>query len=261
MTEISGLNQNRYPAHRARTAVPAPGPAPERPTEVVVTPVQPDEGGPPGVLPRAAAVARSTAGRTRTACSPLVLLLRGLRRELRWARLWWSHSGGGQRKAALGGLTATVGGLLFVPYGSLALAGVFLGVTAVYGRGTGPPETLAQLGKLQSIYNGLVPYFHDAHDPAQLFEPGAEFRRALDAWCFDEAGRLIKLELHYSPYFRDGEAEMRAKVENAIERRTGGANDFMYEWNEEHNRLAVAILPHLGGRMATVPGPRPGAPG
>ena len=67
--------------------------------------------------------------------------------------------------------------------------------------------------------------------------------------------RLTALTLDYSEYVKDGESECRAKVERAIEGKVGRGNEFLYDWDEEGNHLAVRILPPLPGGLAAQPWP------
>lgn len=192
-------------------------------------------------------VASSTAARGRDVLYPIILIVRGLRRGFRFAFAWWRRTGKDRRNMVLFAAALIVVVIAMLPRGPWILAGALMASAALAGRAPRvAKETPQQLAKLQAVYNGLVPYLMDEYDPDQIFTPGGEFSKAFDAWCFDEFGQLIKLDLHYSPYFRDGEPEARAKVEHAIERKAGLNNDYMYEWDEEGNKLAVAIIPGGG---------------
>ena len=85
----------------------------------------------------------------------------------------------------------------------------------------------------------------DTHDPDERFKPGGGYRAGFTEWEFDEADRLVALKIQYSPFFKDGEADSRAKVERALEGKIGQSNEYLYDWDEEGNKLAVRILPPL----------------
>jgi hypothetical protein len=61
--------------------------------------------------------------------------------------------------------------------------------------------------------------------------------------------------MDYSEYFRDGEADSRAKVERALEGKIGHANEYLYAWDEEGNHLDVRILPPLPEGIGAQPWP------
>ncbi|MFD0630831.1 hypothetical protein ACFQ9X_03375 [Catenulispora yoronensis] len=90
-----------------------------------------------------------------------------------------------------------------------------------------------------------MPYLMDTHDPDERFKPGGGYRSGFTEWEFDEADRLVALKIEYSPFFKDGEADARAKVERALEGKIGQANEYLYDWDEEGNKLSVRILPPL----------------
>jgi hypothetical protein len=239
-----------------------------RPTQITVTPVIQEEAGRigfrslrgfPGRSFSVRGFAGTTASRGRDVLHPVILISRGLRRFLVWFLAWWKRSDRERRRTVLVAAGLIVTAVVMLPRGPWILAGVIMASAALAGRAPRtPPDTAQQRSKLQVIYNGLVPYFTDPHDPDRLFQPGEEFTKAFDRWHFDDRGRLLKLDLHYSPYFMDGEPEARAKIEQAIERKTGVGGDYLYEWDEEGNRLSVAVLPRPDGQRA--PAGRPEAP-
>ena len=100
-----------------------------------------------------------------------------------------------------------------------------------------------------------MPYLQNGDDPDQHFKPGGGYRDAFTAWEFDEQDRLIRLRMDYSEYFKDGEAESRAKVERALEGKIGHANEYLYAWDEEGNHLDVRILPPLPDGIGAQPWP------
>ncbi|HET9168535.1 MAG TPA: FtsK/SpoIIIE domain-containing protein [Actinospica sp.] len=190
---------------------------------------------------------------------PVVLVLRGLRRAVAGGKAWWSAGARKKRQFQVAALAAVLVTIGLAPYGPAALILGALGLAAWLGRDTTPkeadPEPSAHTGRLQAVYDGLVPYLHDEHDPDQHFKPGGGYRDAFTSWEFDEHDRLTGFTLDYSQYVRDGEAECRAKVERAIEGKVGRGNEFLYDWDEEGNHLRVRVLPPLPGGLAAQPWP------
>lgn len=185
---------------------------------------------------------------------PVVVLMRGSRRMAGDARTYWTEAGGHEKHKEWRDLVVFVFAVCavaagFQPYGVLLLIAVWAGAATYLGRDRPDPgkdpETDAHIARLQSAYNGLVPYLMDTHDPDERFQPGGGYRAGFTEWEFDEADRLVSLKLQYSPFFKDGEADARAKVERALEGKIGQANEYLYDWDEEGNKLAVRILPPL----------------
>jgi hypothetical protein len=180
---------------------------------------------------------------------PLMIVGRGARRGARRARTWWGATPKARRRVTAGGVVIFLIAFGMLRYGPYLLIAGLLILLAWLGRDTtkktADPEGVARVGRLQAIYNGLVPYLMDEHDPDQIFTPGGSFRSAFTGWEFDSDDQLAQLSLRYSPYFRDGEAESRRRVERALEGKIGLANEYLYDWNEEGNRLVVSVLPPL----------------
>lgn len=183
---------------------------------------------------------------------PVVVLLRGSRQMSKDVKTWWAGCEGKQKEvrdvvAFLFLVCAVAVGLQ--QYGALLLIGLWAGTASWLGKDrpdpNADPETEARRNRLQSAYNGLVPYLMDTHDPDERFKPGSGYRTGFTEWEFDDADRLVALKLQYSPFFKDGEADSRAKVERALEGKIGQSNEFLYDWDEEGNKLAVRILPPL----------------
>lgn len=187
--------------------------------------------------------------------SPLLHLGRGLRREGAWARTWWKEAPSDKRKAAAVGVAVSAVLLYFLPFGPfLAVAAVMAGA-AWMGRDRTPPPPPGPPpgdGRLQAVYNGLVPHLADDHDPAGLFVPGGEYAKAFEHHEFD-GDRLTRLELRYSPYFTDDDPDARARIERVIEAKAGRAREYLYDWDTENNRLTVAALPPLPGPVPAQP--------
>lgn len=227
----------------------------------------------PALSRRIAAATRSRLAATRTSLSqgrghvgrvrhhardmfaPLLHLGRGLHREVAWARAWWAEAPSDKRKAAAVGAALSLVLLYFLPFGPfLAVGGVMAGA-AWMGRDRTPPPPPGPSpgeGRLQAVYNGLVPHLADEHDPAGLFAPGGDYAKAFEHHEFD-GDRLTRLELRYSPYFTDDDPDARARVERVIEAKAGRAREYLYDWDTENNRLVVAALPPLPGPIPAQP--------
>src|SRR5260221_3210499 len=185
---------------------------------------------------------------------PLIVLVRGSGQMAKDTRTWWTEAGGMEKHKEVRDIVAfvflvCVGFTGYQPYGILLLIAVWAAAATYLGRDRpdpgADPETDAHKARLQSAYNGLVPYLMDAHDPDERFKPGGGYRSGFTEWEFDEADRLVALRLQYSPFFKDGESDSRAKVERALEGKIGQSNEYLYDWDEEGNKLAVRILPPL----------------
>lgn len=192
-------------------------------------------------------------------CYPLIMIGRGTRIGCGRAFAWWKATPKEKRT-----LEAVVALACLIGVGMLALGPVLL--LAGYGAGAAwlgrdtarrraDPEGPARVARLQAVYNGLVPYLHCADDPDQHFKPAGGYRDAFTEWEFDQSGALVRLKLDYSEYFRDGEADSRAKVERALEGKIGQANEYLYAWDEQANRLEVRILPPLPAGIGSQPWP------
>ncbi|MCF2532238.1 hypothetical protein [Yinghuangia soli] len=184
--------------------------------------------------------------------APLIHLGRGLRREVAWARAWWKDAPADKRKAAAVGAALTVVLLYFLPFGPLLALGGIMAGAAWMGRDRTPPPPPGPPpgdGRLQAVYNGLVPHLADDHDPAALFTPGGDYKKAFEHHEFD-GDRLTRLELRYSPYFTDDDPDARARIERVVEAKAGRSREYLYEWDTENNKLTVAAL-------APLPGPVP----
>lgn len=181
--------------------------------------------------------------------SPLLHLGRGLRREVAWARTWWKEAPADKRKAAAVGAAVSAVLLYFLPFGPLLALAALMAGAAWMGRDRTPPAPPGPPpgdGRLQAVYNGLVPHLADDHDPDALFAPGGVYAKAFEHHEFD-GDRLTRLELRYSPYFTDDDPDARARIERVIEAKAGRSREYLYEWDTENNRLTVAALPPLPG--------------
>ena len=192
-------------------------------------------------------------------CYPLIVLARGSRRGLGLLRAWWGGSSKEKRRLEVVVVVSCLIGVAVLRYGPVLLVLAFLASAGWLGRDTSrkgaDPESKQHISRLQAVYNGLVPYLQDDDDPDKHFKPGGSYRDAFNAWEFDDQDRLVRLAFDYSEYFRDGEADSRAKVERALEGKIGHVNEYLYAWDEEANRLEVRILPPLASDVAVQPWP------
>ena len=182
-------------------------------------------------------------------CYPLIVLGRGARRGLAQTAEHWKGTGKEKRRIeALIALVCIVA-VALIHYGPLLLILGAVGACAWLGRDTSrkgaDPEPPAHISKLQTVYNGLVPYLQNGDDPDQHFKPGGGYRDAFTGWEFDDRDRLVHLRMDYSEYFKDGQPDCRAQVERAIEGKIGQSNEYLYDWDEQGNHLDVRILPPL----------------
>ncbi len=206
-------------------------------------------------LTRLTQFVRDLWARLKEICYPVVMVARGTRRGAGRLRTWYTGGSKDRRRIqAILGLTL-LSGLAVAPFGPVLLALAYFGGAGWLGRDTSrqgaDPESAEHIARLQAVYNGLVPYLHDEHDPDQHFKPGGGYRDAFTDWDFDESDRLAAFKIDYSQYVRDGEAEYRAKVERAIEGKVGRTNEFLYDWDEEGNHLHVRVLhPLISGLSA-----------
>jgi len=192
-------------------------------------------------------------------CYPLIVLGRGTRRGAVQLGGWWKAAPKDKRRLQSVIVLVCLIGVGLLGYGPLLLILGYLAGAAWLGRDTSrkgaDPESPAHVGRLQSVYNGLVPYLQNGDDPDQHFTPGGGYRDAFTGWEFDEQDRLVRLRFDYSQYFKDGESDSRARVERALEGKIGHSNEYLYAWDEEGNHLEVRILPPLPDGIGAQPWP------
>jgi hypothetical protein len=192
-------------------------------------------------------------------CYPLIVLGRGTRRGVMILVGWWKAAPKEKRRLQSVIVLVCLVGVGLLSYGPLLLILAYLATAAWLGRDTSrkgaDPESRAHIARLQSVYNGLVPYLQNGDDPDQHFTPGGGYRDAFTGWEFDEQDRLVRLRFDYSQYFTDGEADSRARVERALEGKIGHSNEYLYSWDEEGNHLEVRILPPLPDGIGAQPWP------
>lgn len=150
-----------------------------------------------------------------------------------------------------------------VPYGPLLAAITLMAAAAWYGRDRTPPAPTgpdeAQVTRLQSLYEALVPYFSVPEDPAPLYAHGGDWDKAFPAHEFDDDGRVSRLLVRYPAYFTDGEAVARARIEQLLQAKSGRGREYHFAWEQEGNELTVTVLPPLptdicAQRFVTAPG-------
>ncbi|MEO3764773.1 hypothetical protein [Streptomyces sp. B8F3] len=205
---------------------------------------------PPAAPGRGAA--GTAAGGAADMLRPVLVLTRGAGRLAVAARRRWQAMPKERR-----GPTAFLAGacLLLVylmPYGPLAAA-VALLVAAVWagrnGAGRDPAEdedaAARRQERLTALYEALVPYFSSPDDPHPLYAHEGDTEQVFGDAEFDGDGRLTALRLRYPPYFRDGEPESRARIEQLLYAKCGRGREYLFDWHEDDNRLDLAVLDPL----------------
>ncbi|MEU3599150.1 hypothetical protein ABZ714_10530 [Streptomyces sp. NPDC006798] len=199
-------------------------------------------------LARSRELARSAGAGATDVLHPLIVLSRGLRELAGAARRRWADTPKEKRGPALFFAGAGVLVVAFVPYGPLTALIALMSAAAWKGRAPAPVDTgpdEAETGRLQALYEALVPYFAVPDDPAPLFAPGGRWESAFSDAAFDDAGRLTALRIRYPAYFTDGEAASRARVEQVLYAKSGRGREYRFDWDEEGNELTLGVLPPL----------------
>ncbi|MEV6014316.1 MULTISPECIES: hypothetical protein [unclassified Streptomyces] len=208
-------------------------------------------------------LARTAADSATDVLHPLITVTRGLRRLAAAGRRKWAATPKDRRGPLLFLVASVVLIVALVPYGPLLAVITLMAAAAWTGRertpppATGPDE--AQIGRLQSLYEALVPYFSAADDPAPLYAHGGDWEKAFASYDFDDDGRISRLLVHYPAYFTDGEADSRARIEQLLHAKSGRGREYHFDWDEEGNELTVTVLPPLptdiaAQRFVTAPG-------
>ncbi|MFH8985411.1 membrane protein [Streptomyces varsoviensis] len=213
-------------------------------------------------IARGRAYARTAADTATDVLYPLIVVVRGLRGLAAAGRRRWSATPGERRGATLFGLAGCVFAVALLPYGPLLALVALMAAAAWTGRDRTPADTgpgEAEAGRLQSLYDALVPYFSMAEDPDPLYAHGGDWQEAFSAYAFDDDGRLTGLELRYPAYFPDGEAEPRARIEQLLHAKSGRGREYLFDWDEEGNTLRLSVLAALptgirAQRFVTAPG-------
>lgn len=213
-------------------------------------------------LARSRELARTAADSATDVLHPLITITRGMRMQAGWARSWWVRTPKDRRGPALLLGAAAIVVVALMPYGPLLALGALLACAGWMGRDrtapapTGPSE--AESGKLQALYEALVPYLSDPDDPAPLYARDGGWDSAFTEYTFEE-GRLARLHLRYPAYFTDGEATTRSRVEQLLHAKAGRGREYRFDWNEEENHLTLTALGPLSTgitaqRFVTAPG-------
>ncbi|MET7987189.1 hypothetical protein [Streptomyces sp. NPDC005281] len=208
-------------------------------------------------------LARTAADSATDVLHPLITVTRGLRRLAAAGRRKWAATPKDRRGPLLFLVASVVLIVALVPYGPLLAVITVMAAAAWTGRertpppATGPDE--AQTGRLQSLYDALVPYFSAADDPAPLYAHGGDWEKAFTSHEFDDDGRISRLLIHYPAYFTDGEPDSRARIEQLLHAKSGRGREYHFDWDEEGNELTVTVLPPLpidiaAQRFVTAPG-------
>ncbi|WP_345942167.1 hypothetical protein [Streptomyces sp. SID2888] len=208
-------------------------------------------------------LARTAAGGAGDMLHPVITITRGLHRLAGAGRRTWTRTPKDRRGPLLFLAASLVLVVALVPYGPL-LGGIgLMAAAAWHGRErrpsgpAGPDE--AQVKRLRSLYEALVPYFSAAEDPAPLYAHGGDWTKAFSSPAFDESGRISRLRIRYPAYFKDGEPESRAQIERLLHAKSGRGREYHFRWNEEGNELTLTVLGPLptdiaAQRFVTAPG-------
>ncbi|MFF7596975.1 P-loop NTPase family protein [Streptomyces mirabilis] len=214
-------------------------------------------------IARSRELARTAADSATDVLHPLITVTRGLRRLAAAGGRKWAATPKDRRGPLLFLVASVILVVALVPYGPLLAAITLMAAAAWTGRQqassepTGPDE--AQIQRLRSLYDALVPYFSVAEDPAPLYAHGGDWEKAFPTHDFDEDGRVSRLLIRYPAYFTDGEAESRARIEQLLHAKSGRGREYHFDWDEEGNELTVTVLPPLptdiaAQRFVTSPG-------
>jgi hypothetical protein len=213
-------------------------------------------------ITRSRELVRTAADGATDVLHPLITITRGLRLLAAGGRQKWADTPKDRRGPALFLVAACVLVVALIPYGPLLALISVMAAAAWKGRGrtpvkTGPDE--AEVQRLQSLYEALVPYLSVPEDPSPLFAHGGEWSDAFSAFEFDGEGRLSRLQLNYPPYFADGEADARTRIEHLLHAKSGRGREYLFDWDEAANQLLMTVLPALSTaiaaqRFVTVPG-------
>ncbi|WP_260618543.1 hypothetical protein [Streptomyces sp. WAC07149] len=213
-------------------------------------------------LTRGRDLARTAADNATDVLHPLIVIGRGLRVLASAGRRRWAATPKDKRGPALFLGAACVLVVAIVPYGPLgALIGV-MAAAAWHGRDRSPAASGpgdAEAERLRSLYEALVPYFSAPEDPSPLFSHGGAWEEAFGEYEFDGAGRVSRLRIRYPAYFTDGETASRARIEALLHAKAGRGREYLFDWDEEGNRLDLRVLAALptdiaAQRFVTSPG-------
>ncbi len=204
-------------------------------------------------IARSREIARTAADNATDVLHPLITVTRGLRQLAGLAGQRWAATPKERRGPTLFLVAASVLVVALIPYGPLLALISVMAAAAWKGRmrepvKTGPDE--AETGRLQALYEALVPYFSVAEDPAPLFAHGGDWSGPFSEYEFDATGRLTSLHVKYPAYFTDGEEESRSRIEQLLHAKSGRGREYRFTWDEEGNRLVMSVLPALSTSIA-----------
>ncbi|MDX3855154.1 hypothetical protein [Streptomyces sp. AK02-01A] len=213
-------------------------------------------------IARSRELARTAADSATDVFQPLITVSRGLRLLTAGGRQKWAATPKDRRGPALFLVAACVLVVVLLPYGPLLVLISVMAAAGWKGRDRAPARTGsddAEVRRLQSLYEALVPYFSVPEDPSPLFAHGGTWSKAFSGQEFDGTGRLTRLRVRYPAYFTDGEPAARARIEHLLQAKSGRGREYLFDWDEELNQLAMSVLPALSTsiaaqRFVTVPG-------
>ncbi|UQA97218.1 hypothetical protein [Streptomyces halobius] len=217
----------------------------------------------PRILTDSATIARTAADGARDVLHPLIIISRGLRRLATVGRARWSETPKERRGPLFFFVASCVLVVALVPYGPLLALISVMGAAAWAGRDRAPAEESgpaeAETGRLQSLYEALVPYFSADGDPSPRYAHGGDWEQVFTEYAFDDDGRLELLRLQYPAYFTDGEPRSRARIEQLLHVKCGRGREYHFAWDEEANELVLSVLGALptdiaAQRFITSPG-------
>ncbi|MEV7677313.1 hypothetical protein AB0O64_01915 [Streptomyces sp. NPDC088341] len=199
-------------------------------------------------------LARTAADSATDVLHPLITITRGLRLLAAAGRQKWAGTPKDRRGPALFLVAACVLVTALIPYGPMLALITVMAVAAWKGRDRTPPTRTgpdeAEVKRLQSLYEALVPYLSVPEDPSPLFAHGGEWSKAFEEHAFDGEGRIIRLQLSYPAYFTDGEPDARARIEQLLYAKSGRGREYHFDWQEEANQLVMTVLPALSTAIA-----------
>lgn len=213
-------------------------------------------------ITRSREIARTAADSATDVLHPLITIVRGLRLLAAAGRQKWAATPKDRRGPTLFLAAACVLVVALIPYGPLLAVIAVMSAAAWKGRDrtpvrTGPDE--AETGRLQALYEALVPYFSTADDPSPLFSHGGDWEKGFGDHAFDADGRLTSLQVNYPAYFTDSEPASRARIEQLLQAKSGRGREYHFAWDEESNHLVMTVLDALpvsiaAQRFVTAPG-------
>ncbi|MGW1736009.1 ATP-binding protein [Streptomyces sp. AM2-3-1] len=213
-------------------------------------------------ITRGRELARTAADNATDVLHPLIRIIRGLRLLAGAGRRKWAATPKERRNPTLFLVAACVLVVALIPYGPLLALAAVMGAAAWKGRERTPVKTgpdKSETGRLQALYEALVPYFSVADDPSPLFAHGGDWGKAFSGYEFDGDGRVTRLKVAYPAYFTDGEAASRIRIEQLLHTKSGRGREYHFAWDEEANQLVMSVLDALptsiaAQRFVTTPG-------